>query len=166
MADARSTAGLDRLREMAAVGEQLRQVGGGGGNRTRVRKCFHERIYVRSLSFKSSPLTRASGPLTSAARRLSFLPGQPPASRVGARCRRPLPLAGGHGGDGRPLLGRQRQVVVGSYWVFPLFTRPAGPRHATLASSTPVETGTPPRAPANVALNDRSLHIVPCFEQT
>ncbi len=25
--------------------------GGGGGNRTRVRKCFHEGLYVRSLSF-------------------------------------------------------------------------------------------------------------------
>jgi len=89
--------------------------GGGGGNRTRVRKCFHERIYVRSLSFRSSPPARASGALTPAARRLSVLPGQPPSSRVGARCRRPVPLAGGHGGDGRPLLGRQRQVVVGSY---------------------------------------------------
>ena len=76
--------------------------GGGGGNRTRVRKRFHERIYVRSLSFKSSPPARASGALTPVARRLSFLPGQPPASRVGARCRRPLPPAGGHGGDGRP----------------------------------------------------------------
>ena len=43
--------------------------GGGGGNRTRVRKCVHVGVYMRSLSIGDSPGRNASGALSGVARR-------------------------------------------------------------------------------------------------
>ena len=74
--------------------------GGGGGNRTRVRKCVHVSVYVRSLLIRirhpGPRQARCPGPLGG----VGTLRRSPRRSfRVKARCRRRIPLAGGQGYD-------------------------------------------------------------------
>ncbi len=42
----------NRSKPLSNIGLLQSKNGGGGGNRTRVRRCVHEGFYVRSLSFK------------------------------------------------------------------------------------------------------------------
>ncbi len=107
-------------------------IGGGGGSRTPVRRLFTPGYYVRFRSFGSRPQGPRPAGFPSDHPGLNF--ALPPPGR-GIRAiplgRRPSAYTGNRRLDVRGYLGRVSvAIVVGDYW-FPLFTRSAGPRHAT-----------------------------------
>ncbi len=120
--------------------------GGGGGNRTRVRRRFNVSLYVRSLSFvirrRCTRQARLLRSLGSVITRVGTL--MPP-------CRtRPdvvaLSAYQAVSGKTRCIYITQRVPMVRWQLFNPGFLRGhRGPRHATHASSTPVETLSPPQ---------------------
>ncbi len=108
------------------------RIGGGGGSRTPVRRLFTPGYYVRFRSFGSRP--RGPRPAGFPSDHPGLIFALPPPGR-GNRAiplgRRPSAYTGNRRSDVRGYLGRVSvAIVVGDYW-FPLFTRSAGPRHAT-----------------------------------
>ena len=109
-----------------------RQIGGGGGSRTPVRRLFTPGYYVRFRSFGSRPQGPRPAGFPSDHPGLNFaLPPPGRGNRAIPLGRRPSAYTGNRRLDVRGYLGRVSvAIVVGDYW-FPLFTRSAGPRHAT-----------------------------------
>jgi len=94
--------------------EALAKAGGGGGNRTRVRKCFHMSVYVRSLSFGDSPGRNASDMLSGFARRRNTLTGSSPPPGLRPARLRPDSASRRSRRGRAAYLGRKCEVVVRS----------------------------------------------------
>ncbi len=103
--------------------------GGGGGNRTRVRRPSAPSDYVRSpVSDSPPPLPGAGASVASlsASRRASLKRGGPASLYHGA-----FSVGQAAYGEKTRGLSRECQFLVGSCYVPSCFTSPLGPRHAT-----------------------------------
>ena len=123
---------------------------GGGGNRTRVPKHFHARFYVRSrfISAVRLPAPNRQGAWP-ASRARCLAPGVPNVDpeRFGISDRL-LGLSDKGPQSGLPLVRQPKRSYLRQLKICgQLFTWPTDqPRHATCASSCPVESSSPPNA--------------------
>ncbi len=130
-----------RSLKTAGAGLQAK-AGGGGGNRTPVRRYFCRSVYARSPLFVSRPPRL---------QRTGCAGGQPLGSRPNRRGTRPEPAreivalnsSCGPGTARTSLLYAARGNCSVAVICSRLFYEPAGPRRATPASSTPVEASRP-----------------------
>ena len=121
--------------------------GGGGGNRTRVRRQFNESVYVRSLRIQShAPPARQTRPSARQPERVSS--GDPLAEVPGPVCisRRPVPLLQTKvDGTGCPLVRLPMRTSDRSQLCFfPSVLRGNGTSTRSSRLATPVEAVSPP----------------------
>ena len=148
--------GLNDTKAPARKRRGLRQFGGGGGNRTRVRERLHENFYVRSPSSCSHrSFHRGAGgwsgqPLCCLAPTSSGTTWRP--ARVSDAPSRPH----GQNRAERVYLVSRRMPVCSRQLKSPrLFYEPTGPRHAIRVSLALVETGSPPHP----GIKERPKHV-------